>query len=122
MRKRITTSARFFLDTFSCSSCMFCSLPPAATSGWLGGFAGEAAGTETEEVEEEDAAMVALLVLALLLLLLLLFREALLAADEDDFFIAAKVAASDDVEDDDEEADPFLAAVDIAALSFCRVA
>lgn len=99
-------------------------LPTDAGSGLLG-LVVAAAVAATEEVDEEDVAIVALLVLALLLLLLLLFREEALvaaAADEDDFFIAAKVAARDDVEDDVEEAEPFLAALDIAAFSFCRVA
>lgn len=82
------------------------------------------AGAVTVEVEElEDDAMVALLVLALLLLLLLLFSDdALVVAVDDVFFIAARVAASEDVDGEDDEVEPFRAALDIAAFSFCKVA
>lgn len=117
----MTTSAKFFLEIFSCSSWTFCGLPVPASE--LVGLVGAAV---IEELEEE-ADPVALQVLVLLLLLLLLFRLALAEVadddDDDDFFSAARVAASDEVvDDDDAEEAPFRAAVDIAAFSFCNVA
>lgn len=116
----MTTSARFFLEIFSCSSWTCCGLP--VTSGLLGLAAGAAAINELDD----EADPVALQVLALLLLLLLLFRFTLAeeVVADDDFFSAARVADNDDevVEDDDDEEAPFRAALDIAALSFCNVA
>lgn len=105
----MTTSARFFLEIFSCST--------TAVGGCFSGGATATAFSGTALADDDDDDDVLLSIGTLLLLLVEDFFAAVALG-----LVEAVAAERDDAEDEEEEFPFRAAALVTAALSFCRVA